>query len=93
MQELDFEKFKEMQDKEKLMFSNRRPINEALAVGGTVGITSTLIATSPANASVADINTMMTAVQGVAAGAVAVLVVGIGVRLAVKQVNRILTKG
>lgn len=76
-----------VEKEEKLVFhsANVRRIDEALVTGAVIGTGLTFAAVSPsfANDGPTQVNTMVTSVGTAAAGAITVLLVAMGVRLAV----------
>jgi uncharacterized protein (DUF2062 family) len=63
----------------------------ALAGGVTVGILAA--SATPSHASVADVEAMVTSLGGIAAAVTTVVVGAMGVRYAIKLVNRVAVKG
>ena len=66
--------------------------------GGALAITSALM-TQPVNAqttaasSIDDVGNAIDSIAGIAGAAATVVILAMGVRLAIKQVNRVMTKG
>lgn len=57
------------------------------------GITAIPMVAAPAHATVADVNTMVDSLSGVAAGITTIVLGAMGVRYAIKIVNRVAVKG
>ena len=68
-----------------------------LVKAGALAAASALIISVPANAQdadpVTDVNNMVTSIGTITAGVTTVVIAALTVRLAVKQVNRLMTKG
>lgn len=77
-------------------FDSTRKRNQKLAAvagaGGAAALT-VAVGAEPANASITEVSDTVTALGGIAGAAATIVIGAMGVRLAIKQVNRVMTKG
>ena len=70
--------------------------NNLKIVGGAIAFnslaTSAVMAQETATGSITEVSDTVDAIGGIAGAAVSIVVVAMGVRLAIKQVNRVMTK-
>ena len=82
-------------EQKKFSFVNKNV--ETVIVASSIVATGGLILTQPANAQdsdpLTDLQSTLTQVGTIASSAVAIVLVALGIRLGIKQVNRIMTKG
>ena len=82
-------------EQKKFSFVNKNV--ETVIVASSIVATGGLILTQPANAQdsdpLTDLQSTLTQVGTIAGSAVAIVLVALGIRLGIKQVNRIMTKG
>lgn len=77
---------------EKTQFIDKRT---GLLIGSSAtAATSLVLFSTPAQAEgIDDVSAMLTSVAAIAGSAVGIVVLAMGVRIAIKQVNRVMTKG